>query len=486
MRDSQFPRLTRLPRVGLLALAAAAAPLAAPLAVPLAAQGAPSTLAEALRDADRAAFANRRATAAHDEARRRADLPLRGVLPSARVESGVVRTTDPIGAFGTLLRQRGVTPAAFDPARLNDPAAVTNVQGGLVAEVPLLNVDALMGRRAARLAADAVGSSAAWTAVDTRAQVVRGWYGAVMAAAKVATLTDAQRAAEAAVRQVEALVRQGLVTRADALQARVRAGDIAASLLGAQHEAALAARQLGLLIGATDGRSVTVPAALPDETRLRALAVADTSTSTASAATAARLDVRAATLGAEAARTDVQRAHGTALPRVNSFARYDWNAPTALFGGKPNWTIGVMGSWSLPGNPADRAEVAMAQARARSAASDAAGAAASAQLEVAAARGALTVALARLDLTLLSAQEAREAQRLVEKRYVGGLATIAERIGADATATAAALAATGARYALIDALVEWRRVTGGDPGALTVLDATPTAHDLPSTSGVTR
>src|ERR1039458_2479327 len=48
--------------------------------------------------------------------------PLHGILPSARVEASIVRTDDPVGAFGTELRQRRIAQADFDPSRLNFPA----------------------------------------------------------------------------------------------------------------------------------------------------------------------------------------------------------------------------------------------------------------------------------------------------------------------------------------------------------------------------
>ena len=106
--------------------AALAVGLAVLLARPAAAQ---QTLADALRAADRGAFGNRIAAGAAHAASAQALAPLRGILPSVRVEAGYVRTTDPIGAFGSTLRQRTITQADFAPDRLNYPSAVGNYQG---------------------------------------------------------------------------------------------------------------------------------------------------------------------------------------------------------------------------------------------------------------------------------------------------------------------------------------------------------------------
>ncbi|MCA2996885.1 TolC family protein [Gemmatimonas sp.] len=444
---------------------------AATLALPglLAAQS-PLRLADALAEADRRAFANRQATANAANSRAQSALPLKGILPSARVEGGFVRTTDPIGAFGTTLRQRAVTPAAFDPARLNDPAPVNNMTGGLVLEVPVFNADALTGWRAARSAADAHDAMADWTAVNTRAMVVKAYYGAVLAEEKVAMLTQAKRAAESAVKQVESMVRQGLVTKADQLQASVRAGDIESQLLAARNDAITARQQLAMLLGRTDTALVALPTSLPGDSVVRAFARSTPMGSGERTAALTRDDVRAAQLGARAAAADRQRATATLLPRVNGFARYDYNSPTTLYGGRPNWTVGVMGSWSLFGGASELADVAGASARARSARAGEEAAQVNARVETEAAARGVTLALQRLDLATMAAAQSREAHRLVEKRYGGGLATVAELLGAETAATGAALAEAAARYTLIDALAQHRRAIGADPGALAQLD----------------
>ncbi len=436
-------------------------------------------LADALREADAKAFANRQARAASDAARARAAQPLRGLLPTARLDGGFVRTTDPIGAFGTTLRQRAATPAAFDPARLNDPAPTNNVVGSVVLEVPVFNADALAGWKVGRSAVGASQAAADWTAISSRALVIQAWFGSVLAAEREAMLRDARAAAEAGLRQVDAMVRQGLVTKADALQASVRVGNVAAELLDASNAATTAGQQLAMLLGRTTGGVLAVPSRLPADSALRRLAGEDTVTE--SSVDRARLlsdreDVYAAQLGLRAARLDEQRAMSTLLPRLNGFARYDYNSPTALYGGKPNWTVGVMGSWSLFGGASEFADIAGARARRLAAAAGDDAARTNARIEVDASRRAVRLSLERLELAAVTEAQSREALRLVDKRYQGGLATIAERLAAESAATGAALAHSAARYAVVDALVLHRRAIGADPGALAMLDIPAESH----------
>ena len=431
------------------------------------------TLAGALRQADRSAFGNRAAAATAAEQAAQALAPLKGILPSVRVEAGYVRTTDPIGAFGSTLRQRTITRADFDPTHLNYPGAVGNYQGGIVVEVPMLNADAWLGRRAARRASDASRASEDWTRLAIRVDVVRAYYGAVLAAERATMLRSAVRAAHAHQTQAEAMLRQGMVTRSDALLAAVRAGEMDAQLAEADGGATTARRQLAVLLGG-DGAELpadmAAPAQLPSAARIRAVVGADTAFVTGSS----RADVDAAARGLDAARADALRARSTYLPRVNSFARYDWNSADRLYGGDRNWTAGILASWSPFAGPSGIADVRSASARELEARARAEGAQANARLDVEQTRTALMVALTRLAISERAIAQSAEAHRIVARKYDGGLATVVELLEAQTADTQSALAFAQARYTAIVNAAERRRAIGSDPATLAALDDTST------------
>ena len=440
------------------------------------------SLAEALRDAERGAYGNRMAAGASRAADAQSLAPLKGILPSVRFEAGYVRTTDPIGTFGATLRQRTITQADFAPDRLNYPSAVGNYQGGVVVEQPIFNADAWAGRQAATRAADASHAQEEWTRLSTRADVVRAWYGAALATERVTMLTSAGRAAHAHVTQAEAMVRQGLVTKSDALLAAVRAGEIDAQLAEAVGGASIARRQLATLVGAPDAAADVTPAAqaaLPEPDRIRAVVAGDTADA---APQQGRADVRAAVRGLGAARADAQRARSVYLPRLNSFARYDWNSADRLYAGDKNWTVGVMASWSLFAGASDVAELRSAAGREESARAAADAARARARLDAEETRTTLAVALTRLTIAEQAVRQSAEAHRIVARKYEGGLAGVVELLDAQAAETQSALGLAQARYGAIAAAADRRRALGGDPGTLVVLDETaaPVASAAPS------
>lgn len=431
--------------------------------------GAQLSLGDAIREADHSAYANRIATGNADAQSAQTLAPLKGILPSIRFEGGYVRTTDPIGVFGSTLRQRSVSPANFDPQRLNYPAPISNYQSGIVLEQPIFNADAWIGRSAAARGANASRAQKDWTELSIRVDVVRAYYGAVLAAERAATLKEAAQAAHAHLRQAEAMVRQGLVTKSDALLAAVRAGDLDAQLAEAQGGAITSRSQLALILGGDDGTfppDKAAPGHLPNSDRIRAVIAADTMES----APAERSDLRAASEGLAAARADERRARSAYLPRINSFARYDWNSPDRLYGGDRNWTVGVMASWSPFAGASELATVREVSARAKVAEAQATDARARARLEVEQTRTVLVVVLIRLSIAEHAVAQSAEAHRIVGRKYEGGLATITELLDAQASETQSALALSQARWNTIVAGAERRRALGGDPGSLQALD----------------
>ena len=432
------------------------------------AQSQPLTLRGALARADSQAYANQMARSAADASHAQALAPLRGILPSVKMDAGYIQTTDPIGAFGTTLRQRTATPANFDPHVLNFPAPARDYSGGVEVDAPLFNADAIIGRRAATLAAQATDASAQWTHYSVRSEVVRAYFGAAVASAQVTALDSATAAAHAHVRIAESMERNGLVTRSDVLLASVRANDLDAQLVAATGNAQMARRQLATLL-ALPGQTAHIDARIPTAADIRAEVAPDT-LDELNASVASRADLRAATFGAEAASTDVNRARAAYLPRLNAFGRYDWHALSHPYDGLPSWTAGVMLSWSPFAGGAQLSDTRRAQAQSTSASAAADAAHAQAQLDDAQTRTDLVVALQRMTLAELSAAQAAEAHRIVTRKYEGGLATIVELLDAAAAQARTAVELSAARYTVIAADAARRQALGRDPGTLVQLD----------------
>jgi outer membrane protein TolC len=419
------------------------------------------SLGRAFAIADSQAYTNRLAIAARELRTSERDQTLKGLLPSLRVEGGWTRTNDPLNAFGFALRQRAVTQESFDPARLNFPDPISNIGAGVVAELPLINPDVWLGRGAAGAAVDAADAMVRWNQASARLDVVRAYFGGVLAREQVGAYEAGWTASQSHVRLARSLQTQGLVTRSDVLLAEVKAGEIEAALLAARGQAALAGRQLALALGVSDSIVAQLPEALPEVSSLSRL--------DSTPEPALRADVAAAQAGAEAARRDVDRATSLLLPRINSFGRLDWNQPDRI-GGHPSWTVGVMASWSFFGGGSELVARRAAEARAVTAATEAEAAHARAALELASRRNDLEVARATALIAARAVEQATEAHRIVTRKYEGGLATVTELLESAAVATGTRVERAAAVYRVIVAAAEWRVASGGDGSDLVVLD----------------
>ena len=203
---------------------------------------------------------------------------------------------------------------------------------------------------------------------------------------------------------------------------------------------------------------------MPSAERLRAELAQDTS----ARAAGGRADVRAATEALAAARGDALRARSSLLPRINGFARYDWNSSASLYAGERNWTVGVMASWNPFAGASELADVEATNGRARAAEAQAEGARANAEVELEQTRTTLSVALARLGIAERAAAQSAEAHRIVSRKYSGGLAGVVELLETQAVETQSALALSQARFGTIVAAAERRRALGLDPASLAV------------------
>jgi outer membrane protein TolC len=423
------------------------------------------TLRDALDRAANAAVANRTARAARDVAAAGQLGAWRAVLPTVRIDAGVARTTDPVGAFGTMLRQQRITASDFDPARLNFPEAINNFTGALVLEQPLIMLDGWLAARSSARLVDGATHAADWTAVTTEAEVIGAWFGAILAAERATTMSTAVRAAQEHARQADEMLEAGLVTRSDVLLASARAGELEAGRLDAVRDSVLARRHLAVLIGADSDDLTAIGNRFPSDSSVDAMA-----REVLALQPLTRADVQGALSAAAAANANAARARATLVPRVVSFARRDLNSSSRPFGGSSSWSVGVMASWSPFSGASELADSRASDARGAAATAQLAGAVAAANVDLERTDMTLRATLTQLSLARTSLAHGREAHRIVTRKYEGGLATVAELLDAAAAETRARLLLSAARHGVLTAIADRLRASGHEPRRMAALD----------------
>lgn len=431
------------------------------LLIPGFSQGQGLTLAHALVLSDSMGYSNRLAHQGTLEAKGQVISSLSGLLPTVHAQVGAGATDDPMGAFGSLLGQKRVTMASFDPARLNRPDAIPGWNAALISEVPLVNVDAWQGHKAASTTLDVRRTEEENIRYQTHGQVVEAWFAVQVAREAVSTWESAFIAALSHVRMAESVLRNGMANRSDVLMARVKAGEIEASLHKAKIDVALARTSLGVLLGETSSDPEPNSVAMSDSVlKTFAAGIAPSGSSLSQAILSAQAD---------AAQADLGRVRAAFLPRLNGQARLDWNGHYNPWQHDPSWTVGVVASWAIFRGGDDWGQATSARARLEKARIGLAARHSREELEIGSSNARLQAALDQMDLAASSLEEALEAHRVTSRRYEQGMATLPELFEAQSMEIRLSLTKSSARQECISALASLALLHGRDPAELEML-----------------
>lgn len=379
------------------------------------------------------------------------------VWPGVEASAGVVRTDDPVGVFGTKLRQGVFGEADFAIAALNDPDAATDWTAGVGARWAVGDPTRWAERRAADHAARAAGAQRDRTAEAVILGTRMVYLQAVAARGARAAVEAELAAARETAQRVDRRVDEGLATEADRLQAASAVADAQARLRLAEAAFQDAAGELSLHLGWA-GDSIPVPVAglptVPDRS-------ADPEAATE------RADLRASAAGLEAARAQVSARSAARLPSVEAFGQLGTHAPGFLDDPSANWTVGLQLSVPVFTGFGLGAGKAAAQAEARAAEAEHRDRVLRATVEVAAARRGVAASRESRDAARAARDASAEAARLLGLRYDEGMATLADLLQAQARAA-------GLDAALVEADARWRMalarldfVLGTAPGTTT-------------------
>lgn len=344
--------------------------------------------------------------------------------PSVALDAGVLRTDDPVGVFGTKLRQGRFSQQDLALDALNQPDPVTDWTAGAGASWSVVDPARWSGREAARLEATA----AARQTDRTREAVVFRTKALYFEAARTeGRLQAARRALEAARATTERIRRrrdQGLLTDAHLLQARAELEGARAELTQAELARTNARTDLAVHLGWPSDQ-VPVPvdtASSPEEPPLPG----------APADVEGRSDLKALEARVAAAEAQESRAFRSRLPALEGFAQVSTHARDFTGSREESWTAGVrlrvpvFTGWALS------AERQAAEARREAAGTRLAQARREARAQLRAAAGSVGSARQALAASRAAADAAREGSRLMARRFEEGMATTAELLQAQA------------------------------------------------------
>jgi outer membrane protein TolC len=332
-------------------------------------------------------------------------------LPNITASHMGISTTNPLMAFGSKLNQEILTPADFDPALLNDPSQIQNFSTILEIQQPLLNLDGMYQRRAAKSKMEAMSLKTERTQDYLAFEVDKAYMQLQLAYKAVDVLEQALEAANENKKLADNSFKQGYLQRADVLNVEVRVTEVQNQLQSAKSNVQNASNYLSFLMN-DEGYVVYTPV---DELMVENFTVEDQTISEN------RSDIRAMQMATDAYEAMNKADKMAFLPRLNAFGSYQLyddqifqaDANGYLFGAQLSWDV-FQGSKRFGKAQKSKSEFEKSKLEYKHYVSQS-------NLDFNKAKRAFLDAENRLSLTTLALEQSEESLRIRTNRFKEGL-----------------------------------------------------------------
>lgn len=258
-------------------------------------------------------------------------------LPNITASHTGIATTNPLMAFGSKLNQEILTQNDFNPALLNDPSQIENFATKFEIQQPLLNVDGLFQRKAAKSKMDAMSLKTERTKDYLAFEVEKAYMQLQLAYKAVDVLETALEAANANKKLADNSFKQGYLQRADVLNVEVRVTEVQNQLQTAKSNVQNASNYLSFLMN----DETYVVYAPTDELTVSTVTMEDKMVSEN------RSDIRAMQLATNAYEAMNKADKMAFLPRLNAFGSYELYDDQVFQGDANGYLFGAQLSWDI-------------------------------------------------------------------------------------------------------------------------------------------
>lgn len=363
-----------------------------------------------------------------------------GRYPLLQVSENFARSNNPVFVFGSLLEQGKFTAQNFDLSSLNNPDSLSNFRTALTFRLPVFD----QRQASTRIAEAQIGQQRADTQTtqaeqQVRFEVLRAFYGVLLAQAHREVADEAVKLAEADVKRSRDRVETGLAVVSDLLAAEVQLADMQQRRIEAEGESVTAQAALNTALGVPINTPQQISGALLEKSfdlagqeELIRQALGN------------RPDYVRAGLNLRASEKQVWGAQGEMLPRVDVYTSVGVSSRN-LASGSSDYVVGASLTFNLF-DAGRKARISQARATSHLAATEQEHLANQIRLEVVRAQQQFISARERLAVTARVISQATEALRIVQDRYHEGLTTITEVLRAETALTEARMKVLAARY----------------------------------------
>jgi outer membrane protein TolC len=334
-------------------------------------------------------------------------------LPNINVSYTGMATTNPLMAFGSKLNQEILTQSDFNPALLNEPKTTQNFATKIEIQQPLLNIDGIFGRQAAKSKMEAFQLQTQRTQEYLELEVSKAYMQLQLAYKAVAVLTKAEITAKANLKLVDNYFKQGLLQKTDVLNVQVRVNDISNQLQYAKSNLQNASDYLAFLLNEdTQGKTFKPSEELENTIQVEAI---NTKLSEN------RKDIQALDRSSEAYQKMMVMSKMNFLPKLNAFGSYELYDSQFLGTAAKGYLVGAQLSWNVFDGFKSIGKYDKAKADFQKASMETEQYKKQSQLELSKTNRQLKDAENKVGLSQMAFEQSQEAYRIRQNRFTQGL-----------------------------------------------------------------
>ena len=333
-------------------------------------------------------------------------------LPNINISHTGISTTNPLMAFGSKLNQEILTQADFNPALLNDPKATQNFATKIEVQQPLINLDGMFERQAAKAKMSAMKLQSERTKEYLEMEVVKAYQQLQLTYSAVKVLEKAVNTANSNLALVQNYYKQGLLQKTDLLNVQVRVNEVANQLQYAKSNVQNASDYLAFLIGEEMNGNIFKPAE-ESENKIN--------DEEAYSFNANRKDIEAMKMVNEAYSKMYRSSKMSFLPRLNAFGSYEMYDKNVFGTSAKGYLVGAQLSWNVFDGYKSIGKYEKSKAEYEKSLDETQQYKAQSQMEFNRASRQLNDAKNKVSLMSLAYQQSQESYRIRQNRFSQGL-----------------------------------------------------------------
>jgi outer membrane protein TolC len=334
-------------------------------------------------------------------------------MPNIAVSHTGISTTNPLMAFGSKLNQEILTASDFNPALLNDPVKTQNFATKFEIQQPLINIDGIYGRQAAKSKMEAYQLQTDRTKEYLELEVSKSYMQLQLAYKAVKVLEKANATGKANLKLVQNYYKQGLLQKTDLLNVQVRVNEITNQLQYAKSNIQNASDYLAFLLNEeTKGKTYKPSEELETAISVETIAVSLSEN---------RKDIQAMNKSTTAYQKMYMSSKMNFMPRLNAFGSYELYDKNFLGTSAKGYLVGAQLSWNVFDGYKSIGKMNKAKADFQKAEVETEQYKKQSQLELNKTNRQLIDAENKANLSQLAFEQAQEGYRIRQNRFTQGL-----------------------------------------------------------------